>query len=45
MKLTSMQIYFSVIKQKEEVNNNTEEILEILLRRHTTKVEANKKLK
>ena len=40
MKLTSMQIYFSVINQEEEVNNNTEEILQILLRRHTTKVRS-----
>ena len=37
MKLTSIQFYFSVIKQEEEVNNNTKETLQILLRRYTTK--------
>ena len=33
MKLTCIQFYFSVIKQKEKVNKNVEEILETLLRR------------
>ena len=40
MKLTFMQFYFSVIKQEEEVNNNTEEILQTLLRRYTTKIRS-----
>lgn len=31
------QFYFSVIKQEEEVNSNTEDILQTLLRRYTTK--------
>ena len=31
------QFYFSVIKQEEEVNSNTEDILRTLLRRYTTK--------
>ena len=38
MKLTSTQIYFSVIKHEEEVNKNIKEILQTLLRRHTTKI-------
>ena len=38
MKLTSIQIYFEVIKQEEQLNNNTEEILQALLRRYTTKI-------
>ena len=38
MKLTSIQIYFSVIKHEEEVNKNIKEILQTLPRRHTTKI-------
>ena len=40
MKLIFMQFYFSVIKQEEEVNNNTEEMLQTLLRRYTTKIRS-----
>lgn len=39
IKQTSIQIYFSVLKEEEEVNNNTEEILQTLLRKYTTKID------